>query len=479
MIKTFCTDDHHDLLASADGRLFQFYDRADRLTKSASAVISRQDIQDHMPPDSHFGVHLISMATEEDFGPNINGDSTSRNALDKYHGTFEKYGCVFREHRNRDAKKQGVGQVKLARFNKAQGRGELLIWVDKEKAPDMWKAAKADKELSWSMSMRLPFDRCSICDHKSKTTRDYCKDLKNSMLKYVPEHRKIAYARNEDDIKLFDISEVKNRAERIATYLRYFHGDDMSKAAATGEVLVTGADWGDYYHGDTDAHMFNPWETLTLQKLAEAVRFVKSASAEELAVLAAVCPQRTSADWSCVQDADFRDLAGALAKQAMILPFGDFCRVIGVDTESDEFKTVEACELPGLIEKMLGGDMCGEEAASIVSPDDCGGIFASKKDQIDSMIDRVGGDLGMTPPAVKERTLTITIKAAAVSRTDGAPETDAFHKALALAYGCYLVKAAHLAKEADGVQDHVLFRGIAAMLAISKQNAGHGTSCNA
>lgn len=474
MIKTFCTDDHHALITAADGRLFRFFERTDRMTKSASEVIGRHDIQNHMPPDSHFGVHLISMATEEDFGPNINGDSSSRNALDKYHGTFEKYGCVFREHRNRDTKRQGIGQVKLARFNRTQGRGELLIWVDKEKAPDMWKAAKADKELSWSMSMRLPFDRCSICDHKSKTTRDYCGDLKNNMLKYVPEHRKIAYARNEDDIKLFDISEVKNRAERIATYLKYFHGDDLAKAAAAGDMTVSGADWGNYFHGDDLAHAFSPWEELTLQKLAEAHVYVKHAPEDTLRILAAASPQVTSCDWPLVRDADFRDLAGTLAKRAMILPFRDFCQAVGVDTTSPDFKIAEACELPGLLEKLVGGEMCGDELATMVSPDECGGIFSAHKDKIDAMIDQVGGDLGMTPPAVRERTLTITIKAASVQPVAG--QVTDFYKAAALAYGCYLVKAAHMAKEVEGVTEHTLFRGIASMLTISKQNAGHESS---
>lgn len=478
MIKTFCTDDHPDLINEAGGRLFQFFDRSDRITKMASAAIGRADIQNHMPPHSHFGVHLISMATEEDFGPNKNGDSSSREALDKYHGTFEKYGSVFREHRNRCAKRQGIGEVKLARFNKEQGRGELLIWVDKEKAPDMWKAAKDDKELSWSMSMRLPFDRCSCCDKKSKTVADYCKDLKHSMLKYVPEHRKIAYARNEDDIKLFDISEVKNRAERIATYLKYFHGDEFAKAASA-DMIVTGAEWGSYHHGDILQAEFTPWERLTLSKLAAAASYIKAASFDELHGLLAAAPVSPVEDWASVRRADFRDVAGALAKRAMILPFIDFASIVTGESRdalsnNKDFKTAEACEMPELIDNLVTGACgCDEGVAPMISPDDCGGSFSSEKDAIDNMVERVSGDLGMTPEKVRTRVITITIKSAACVRKPSTGPVDPFYKALAGAYGHYLVKAAHIARDADGVSEHVLMRGIAALLSISQQNAGH------
>lgn len=90
--KSFATDDHAELLRAADGKAFTFFER-DRgrsgFTKSASDVISRLDLQEHMPPDDQFGVHLITMGEEETFGPNRNGDSASRRSLDRHHGTFE------------------------------------------------------------------------------------------------------------------------------------------------------------------------------------------------------------------------------------------------------------------------------------------------------------------------------------------------------------------------------------------------------
>ena len=449
------------------------------MTKSASSVISQQDIQNHMPPHSHFGVHLISMATEEDFGANKNGDSTSRNALDKYHNTFEKYGSVFREHKNRCAKTQGIGQVKLARYNAAQGRGELLIWVDKDKAPDMHKKAKEDKELSWSMSMRLPFDRCSCCDKKSKTVAEYCGHLKRAMLKYVPEFRKIAYARNEDDIKLFDISEVENRAERIATYLKYFGTDDMAKAASS-DIIIPGAEWGSYQHADlANVVEFDPWHRLTLSKLAAAVDYVRSATPIELQGLAATAPKATGADWRAAARADFRDIAGALAKKAMILPFGEFVSMIEskplADIEADsDFKKVEACELPGLIDSMTESESCGcgPELSNMVSPDDCGGLFSAAKDSIDNMVETVGDNLGMTPQPVRERVITISIKSASLKTSETVEQS--FYKSAATAYGCYLVKAAHLALETPNICERTLLRGIAAMLLVSsEENTGH------
>ena len=470
MLKQFATDDHGELIDAAGGSAFQFFERSDKMTKSASDAISKKDVEAHMPPDSHFGIHLISLGMEEDLGPNRNGDSWSRESVGRHHKSFEKFGCVFREHKNKCQKTQGVGQVKLARVNDRMKRGELIIWVDKEKAPDMYKQAKEGKELSFSMSCRLPADRCSCCNHAAKRVADYCGHLKQSMLKYVPEFRKFAYARNEDDVKFFDISEVKRRADRIATFLGYsFSPDDMAKAASEDRV-ITGAEWADHY-GNVEPVSFAPWETETLRKLATEVAFVKNADQHTLNVLVASLPRALShQDLEKLAKADFRSVGGELANRGIILDFGSFASIVTGKSVDDlrkeaDFRDIEGLRIPELIEAMQEQDgcACGDEAANAVAPDSYGCAFSSEKDVIDNLMDDVATNLELKPPAAAERAMTITIKMASIPQTSKVAALDPFYSALAESYGHYLVKAAHMAKDAPGVSANMLFRSVAAL----------------
>lgn len=474
MEKSFATDDHAALLAAAGGHAVTFFERAStgvHMTKSASDVISRQDMQDHMPPDDHFGVHLITQGAEETFGPNRNGDSTSQRALDTYHGTFEKFGCVYREHKNKDPKKFGVGQVKLARVNPRMHRGELLVWVSKDKAPDMYKKARAGEELSWSMSMRLPQDECSCCRKKSRVVADYCSHLKNHMLQYVPGFEKYAYARNEENVKYFDISEVKRRADRIATYLDYyFSGDDMAKAASDSRV-ITGAEWASFLNGPSQVIPFSPWEDLTLEKLAEAVEFVKHADADTALTLARMAPQNlTSEQIEILAHPDFRSVGGELAKKAMLLNFPTFASLVTGQSYDDlakdaSFGAALSQLIPTLIDDMSrqGGCSCGEDLVDAVSPDEVGCSFSPGKDAIDRLMMETGESLGMQQEPTQGRALSVTIiKRASVEQTTAPVSITPFHEGLAQAYGCYLVKAAHAIKDLPEVSQPRLFRSLAA-----------------
>lgn len=488
MIKDFATDDHPELISAAGGSAFQFFDRSDQITKSASDVISRKDISDFMPPHTHFGVHLTTMGAEEDFGPNRNADSASRAALAKYHPTFEKFGCVYREHRNKCPQTQGVGMVKLARYNDRMHRGELIVWVDKEKAPDMYKSAKEGKELSWSMSMRLPHDRCSCCDKKSRNTKEYCSHLKGQMLKFVPEFRKYAYARNEDDVKFFDISEVKRRADRIATYLGYSFADGGMAKAASEDAIVSGAQWAEH-RGVVEPVTFTPWEAHTLKKMAAAEEFVRHASPEIQDTLRCVMPQPIQRDQiETLAKADFRSVGGELAKRAMFIDFATFAAIVTGKSVEDLrkeacFRDIEGLKLPFLLSDMddKEGCECGEEAAEAVAPDEWGCSFSPEKDSIDRLIAEVGDNLGMEPKKTVHRALTIVVKQAAkpAQIVKTAAAFDPFYNALAEAYGYYLVKAAHIAKDVPGISESTLFRGLSALQLFASQNGCNANPCHA
>ena len=481
MIKSFATDDNPQLAAAAGGYLFQLFERSDGITKSASDAISRVDIQNHMPPDTHFGVHLNAMGAEEDYGYNRNCDSASRESLRKYHPTFEKFGHVFREHRNRCPETEGKGVVKIARYNERMHRVELFVWVDKDKAPDMYKAAKEGKELSWSMSMRLPYDRCSCCDQKSRTTANYCSHLRNGMGKWANEFKKFAYARNEDDVKFFDISEVKRRADRIATYLGYTFSDDtMRKAAADGDMIITGAEWAAFNGFIAEPVPFAPWENVTLEKLAAAESFMRNANADELDTMRRIASSRLSHETlQKLAAADFRSVGGELANRGIVLDFRSFASMVLNERPEDlskiaQFNEVENMKLPFLFSDMLnqGGCQCGEDAARAVEPDEYGCAFSPDKDNIDKLINGVGENLGMTPEKTERRAITIVIKQASepVRTRSNNIVFDPFYEALTEAYGRYVVKAAHLAKDTPGMKPGLLFRAVAALQFFNIQN---------
>lgn len=476
--KSFATDDHAELLTAAGGKAFQFFERNSRpgqFTKSASEVIPKKVIQEYMPPDTHFGVHLITMGEEETFGPNRNGDSASQESLRKHHGTFEKFAHVYREHKNRNPKTQGVGQVKLAKVNPSMHRGELIVWVEKDKAPDMYKAAKAGEELSWSMSMRLPHDECSVCRNKSRTRADYCGHLRDHMLQWVPGMRKFAYARNEDDVKFFDISEVKRRADRIATYLGYtFSEDTLAKAASEGGPVISGAEWGEYYNDGLIVVPFDPWEDTTLEKLASAQEFVARADEDTRIALAAMAPQNlTQEQIEVLAEGDFRSVGGELAKRAMVVNFPTFASLVTGQSIEDLEKNASFCDvanfkLPSLFGDLMhaGGSCCGDEVASSVAPDEAGCMFSSSKDNIDRLMREVGGNLSMDPGESKDRVMRMTIIKAAAAPVNAEPpaEFDPYFEGMAEAYGHYVVKAAHSIKDLPEINPHTLFRSIAASI---------------
>jgi hypothetical protein len=477
MEKSFATDDHAELLAASGGHAFTFFERASQgthITKSASDVIGRADMQEHMPPSTHFGIHLITMGAEESFGANRNGDSASQKSLDQHHGTFEKFGHVFREHKNKDHTTQGIGDVKLARVNPRMHRGELIVWVEKDKAPDMYKKARAGEELSWSMSMRLPHDECSCCRKKSRTTADYCPHLRDNMLKWVPGFEKFAYARNEDSVKFFDISEVKRRADRIATYLGYQFNDELAKAASADQV-ITGAQWAEYQFGPSQVTPFSPWEELTLEKLAAASEFVRNADVDTLTTLARMAPQNlTHEQIEILAQPDFRSVGGELAKRAMIINFPTFTSLVtgkSIDelNKTAEFTDAMDLKLPTLLEDMLrnGGCGCGDDVAESVAPDEVGCSFSPGKDNIDRLMAEAGNSLGMDQENTGGRAIHVTIiKRANVRHRDGATDIDPYFEGLVNAYGHYLVKAAHQSKNLPGVSEHTFFRSLAAGLII-------------
>ena len=233
MNKLIYTGDQDELL-KASGQLVTFFENLHGVKSAASSSFSDEFMRQHIPDDSHFGSHLIAMGAGEQWGFNKNGDHFPKAALKKYHQTFVKNGHFFREHKNTDPKYK-IGDIKAAAYNPEMDRIELIVWGDKRKAEPEYQRAKSGATSSYSMSCRVPGDFCSICNNFSKKASLYCDHARRHMTRWLPEHKKFAYVRN-DDPNFFDISDVKNPADRTAHSIEYLFSpedQELAKAAST------------------------------------------------------------------------------------------------------------------------------------------------------------------------------------------------------------------------------------------------------
>lgn len=210
-----------------------------------AAVLTRE-ISTILPEPGHSFIHLISMGSQEAYGPNRNGDGFNEKAagfelpepkegepkiikmgggLVDYHPTFLKFGHVYKHHINKDPEKR-IGDIKAAAYNPDMRRGELIIKVPhgKEWDADLEKLAQG-KDIAFSMACKVAYDICSYCGNRAKTRADYCDHLANSMSVITKEGHQV-FAIN-DKPTFFDISKVIKPADRIAY--------SFSKVASAGE----------------------------------------------------------------------------------------------------------------------------------------------------------------------------------------------------------------------------------------------------
>ncbi len=144
--------------------------------------------------------------------------------------TFEKYAYPYRHHVNKDPRKSIGERVKIAVWNDAMKRVELIHFLRRESefddfgdvikvgAPDLVRSVEDNDEVSVSMGCKVPFDICSKCHHKAKNVAFYCDHLKYAMNQVLPDGTQI-YAVNTLP-KFFDISYVLRGAEKTAKVLK-------------------------------------------------------------------------------------------------------------------------------------------------------------------------------------------------------------------------------------------------------------------
>ena len=459
MLKVHYQTDQEELLRACDGVMFQLFE--DRFVKSAASdIFTKEALKEHAPDKDHFMMHLVAMGDSEAYGWNKNGDAFPKEALEKYAHTFVTNGCLFREHRNRDQQTQGIGTVKAAAYSPTMRRVEIVVHGHREKAAAEYEKAKAGEPLSYSMSCKIPYDICSICDNKATKQANYCSHLKHEMLQYNKDFKKYAYAIN-DKPTFFDISVVAKPADRIAHYLDYaFPNEDDREKAASLNHIITGTEWAEY-EGVCIPDNSNNWDLEklhVLEKLAQAEQyFAKAASGhtgrDPIGYFAAdvapraFCDKMSDAAVEGLRVASPGKLVSALSKEAAVLPFPEFAAwVLGTPRSSvmqDATVKQAACMLPDIFSKLLSGAPGG--MADMF--DACNAPSTASGDIVQQFMDEATAKFNVKTQPTKARVIQIvTIKMASsetpldLNAAFNSNYSDlAKSQALAEAYGIYKV----------------------------------------
>jgi len=198
-------------------------------------------------------LHVIALGAGEYYGPNSNGDYFPESELlpackkltdgsVRCYGydTFKSHAKVFRLHQNKDPQK-AIGHVIDARYNQKMHRVELILAVDKEKAPDIVERVESGDKPPVSMGCRVEYDKCSICDNVAyKSRAEYCEHGRFMLGKLLPDGRMV-YRINIAPI-FHDISFVRVPADKTAYVLQKVASDlktaEISKREPSlGEVI--------------------------------------------------------------------------------------------------------------------------------------------------------------------------------------------------------------------------------------------------
>ena len=466
-------DDQDALLKSCGGVLNQLLDRDAFIKSAASDVISKELIEKHAPPKDHYGVHCIIMGDSETYGQNRNGDYWPKKACVTYHPTFVSNGAYFREHNHR-SKDLAIGQIKYAAYNPKMARTELILWGNVKKAEDIYESLRDGKQRSYSMSARVPYDECNICNNKARFPANYCKHAKVQMNQWVPEATKYAYVIN-DHPTFFDASDVAFPADRTAHYLEYRFPKDneMKKVASANNLVISGAEWAKHANVNLPEEnaglQLSGLEQTVFNRLVEHEQFMGAlysgqpiAENSKVAFVREVANRVINDELANEELQELRKIRpqtffGELAKRACILPFRSFLAYTLNKSHEDienNYPVKKACDmLPSIFRQLQGGSCgCGGADMDLFRGGSPGvlSLDSNYSDPIEKIMDTATEKFSLAAEPVKKRVIRITIIKAASELPkvnvannlifDNNPETNQA-KFLAGLYGLYKLAA--------------------------------------
>jgi len=431
MNKVHYDGDHEEIFQMMGGQMWSLYDDKYHIKSAASDIFSKEALRQYAPDKDHFMIHLVGMGDYETFGPNKNADAFRAEGLKKYAHTFVTDGCFFREHRNRNKEKEGIGSIKAAAYHPEMHRVECIIHGHRKKAEEEYEMAKQGKALSFSMSCRVPYDECNACGNKAKSPKEYCEHMKYARLQYIPEFKKYAFVHN-DHPTFFDMSRVRKPADRIAHYLDYaFPDEEHRKAAAEQAGVILGCEWAEY---EGVCIPEKPIELsgaklAMLDKLASAERYYEDTlitcgyeMSEKRAFTHNIVPQAFQGELEEEELESFRkaqpgSLFHGLSKRACLLPFVSFAAYATGQSvkEASEDPTVQAAKkhLPTIFRTIKEAGCCcglgGIEKLFNSVGHNTQSMDQGVDDEVQRFMDKVTQRFSIGTEPVKRRVLHITI----------------------------------------------------------------------
>lgn len=224
----------------------------DGLTKTAGETSEEiASFVRNLKKDTERYVYVLinAMGAEEFYGDNNNHDSfpeyldgvpnliSDSNAWG--YKTFQTNAHLFKHHRNKDPKNK-YGDVLLSVYNHKMHRPELIVRIDRQRAPEEAKKVDKGEVLATSMGTKVPYDICSICGNRAKTREEYCTHLKHKMGKILDNGKKV-FAINPRP-KFFDISMVFIPADSTSRVLKKLASLDGSKPTVKNASIKSASD---------------------------------------------------------------------------------------------------------------------------------------------------------------------------------------------------------------------------------------------
>lgn len=250
-------------------------DDPDIFRKTASSQVVHQwgEIK---PIPGHTLVHLIALGDFEKVGSNRNGDAFRSLFCQQVHNTFVKNASLYRNHKSREKLPNDEwywnpdfkeGYVVKSAHNGDMGRTEVLVAASHAKCADWLGQMERGDPIAFSMGFNCFYDACSICDHKARSPKFYCRHTHKTASAPYGMNRVLADGRKcfvFNEAGYFnDISKVGTGADMTAFDLRKV----ASQADALGDEFFTGADLAEYYIRQMDAPVSE--KRALAQKLSE------------------------------------------------------------------------------------------------------------------------------------------------------------------------------------------------------------------
>jgi len=126
--------------------------------------------------DKYLYVRARAISGFEKYGPNDNGDAFEWDELLKSYGSFVR-GGVYKDHNNTD-RRDSVGIIIDAWPNEVEEYVEVLLAINRKKAPNEVRQIEAGQLTDVSMGCVVDEAICSVCGNVARDEDEYCDHIK-------------------------------------------------------------------------------------------------------------------------------------------------------------------------------------------------------------------------------------------------------------------------------------------------------------